>query len=201
MQEEFDRIELEPNSNGSRRIAIAVISILCVILAAVTAALLVRHYVITTYIVDGISMYPTLDGGNGEYSDNERENGETLYLNMVSKIKRGDIVVFHPVGWNLLDYDDNSVALVKRVIAVGGDHLEIKDNVVYLNGEALDETYINGPMDTPDLEVDIPDGYIFCMGDNRNHSLDCRKNGPVSLDTVIGKCFMIKSINGKLRFL
>lgn len=200
MQEEFDRIELEPHSNGSRRIAIAVISILCVILAAVAAALLVRHFVITTYIVDGISMYPTLDGGNGEYSDNERENGETLYLNMVAKIKRGDIVVFCPVGWDLLGDDGGSIALVKRVIAVGGDHLEIKDNIVYLNGEALDETYINETMDTPDLEIDIPDGYIFCMGDNRNRSLDCRVHGPVSLETVVGKCFMVKSKNGKLRF-
>ncbi len=213
MQDSFEKLDLEPvdaepKTTNRRRIVIAVVSILLVIILAVTAALVVQRYVITTFIVDGISMYPTLDGGDGpnrEIGTTEEEikwirtNGETLYLNKLAKIKRGDIVVFTPVHWGLTDENGNPSALVKRVIAVGGDHLEIKNNIVYLNGEPLQEPYIYEPMNTPDLDIVIEEGKIFCMGDNRNHSTDCRTFGAVESSTVIGRCFLIKSINGKLR--
>ena len=72
---------------------------------------------------------------------------------------------------------------------------------VYLNGTLLDESYINQEekayQETP-LDIYVDDGYIFCMGDNRCHSTDCREYGQVSLDCVVGKCFLIKGINGGL---
>ncbi len=180
-----------------------------VIILAVSSALLVKHYVIATYIVDGISMYPTLDGGDGPNSefpldeeDNARilANGETLYLNKLAKIKRGDIVVFTPENWGIADVNGKHPSLVKRVIAVGGDRLQIIDNRVYLNGSLLEEDYINEPMtDNADMDVYVPEGFIFCMGDNRNHSTDCRVYDSVPLDCVVGKCFLVKSIKGKLR--
>ena len=168
-----------------------------VIILAITCALLVKHYVISTFIVDGISMYPTLDGVGGEVDDGNRTNGDVMYLNKVAKINRGDIVVFTP------ETDIFSEkALVKRVIAVAGDHLQIIDNFVYLNGELLDESYIKEPMrDNDNLDIVIEDGYIFCMGDNRNNSTDSRVFGAVPLDVVVGKCFLIKTKSGKLRFI
>ena len=55
-------------------------------------------------------------------------------------------------------------------------------------------------MDTLDMEeITIEEGYLFCMGDNRDHSLDCRVNGPIPVSCVIGKCFMIKGRDGKFR--
>lgn len=205
MEENIPEIEpIQTPEITKRRLLITIISIVLVVILAVAAALLVKKYVITTFIVDGISMYPTLDGGNGSAvepsSDETRKNGEILYLNKIAKIKHGDIVVFAPEWPDLIDSDGNYKSLVKRVIAVSGDHLQILDNKVYLNGNMLDESYINEPMlYTSDIDIIISENHIFCMGDNRNHSSDCRVFGEVSLDCVEGKCWLIKGLDGKLR--
>lgn len=208
MQNDFEFVEIQPQEPqpkaNAKRIAVSVICVLLVVILAITAALLVKTYVISTFIVDGISMYPTLDGGNGSIpegtSDSERTNGEVLYLNKTAKIKRGNIVVFSSPSSLLSNPDGTAQTLVKRVIAVAGDHLQIVNNTVYLNGQILEEPYINGgEMQTEDIDVHIKDGYIFCMGDNRNHSTDSRFFGQVPLENVIGKCFLIKGLDGKLR--
>lgn len=192
---EQEPIQEEPKRR-SKRIAISVAIVLLVVILAVASALLVKYYVLATFTVDGISMYPTLDGGSGAHSDSDRNNGETLYLDRLAKIDRGDIVVFVP---------DSGIfkgrTLVKRVIAVGGDHIVISNNTVYLNGEQLDESYVNKDETAQydDLDVYVEDGYVFCMGDNRNHSTDCREFGQVSLNRVVGRCFLIKGLDGKFR--
>lgn len=207
MQDEFEPIEMQsPVGKDRKRIVISVICVLLVAILAVTTALLVKTYVISTFIVDGISMYPTLDGGNGALtegsSEKERTNGEVLYLNKLAKIKRGDIVVFSSPSSSLQNIDGTPQTLVKRVIAIGGDHLQIVDNIVYLNGQILEESYINSDgMDTPNIDVYVRDGNVFCMGDNRNHSTDSRFFGQVPLENIEGRCFAIKGLNGKLRWL
>ena len=81
--------------------------------------------------------------------------------------------------------------IIKRVVGIGGDHIEIKDNELYLNGELLEEDYINGAMiNSEDMVVDVPEGKVFVMGDNRNNSLDSRKLGYFDFDEdVIGRVF------------
>ena len=188
---------LEDPKARTRRIATSVAIVLLVIVLAIATALLLKYFVFDTFTVDGISMYPTLDGGNGANLDDNENNGETLFLNKMAKIKRGDIVVFVP--------DKGTFAgrtLVKRVIAIGGDHVQIKDNAVYLNGQLLVEDYTNDQEPAiydQDLDFYVEEGNVFCMGDNRNHSSDCRVFGQVSLDTVVGRCFLIKGLDGKLR--
>lgn len=188
---------LEDPKARTRRIATSVAIVLLVIVLAIATALLLKYFVLDTFTVDGISMYPTLDGGNGATLDDDENNGETLFLNKMAKIKRGDIVVFVP--------DKGTFAgrtLVKRVIAIGGDHVQIKDNAVYLNGQLLVEDYTNDQEPAiydQDLDFYVEEGNVFCMGDNRNHSSDCRVFGQVSLDTVVGRCFLIKGLDGKLR--
>lgn len=188
---------LEDPKARSKRIATSVAIVLLVIVLAIATALLLKYFVLDTFTVDGISMYPTLDGGNGANLDDDENNGETLFLNKMAKIKRGDIVVFVP--------DKGTFAgrtLVKRVIAIGGDHVQIKDNAVYLNGQLLVEDYTNNQEPAiydQDLDFYVEEGNVFCMGDNRNHSSDCRVFGQVSLDTVVGRCFLIKGLDGKLR--
>lgn len=103
-----------------------------------------------------------------------------------SEPERNDIVV--------VDYKDanqNETFIIKRVVGIGGDHIEIKDNELYLNGKLMDEDYINGIMiNSEDMVVDVPKGKVFVMGDNRNNSLDSRKLGYFDFDDdVIGKVF------------
>ena len=105
-------------------------------------------------------------------------------VNGSSQPKRNDIII--------VDYDDglDDTLIIKRVIAVGGDHLDIKNNEVYINGKKIKENYIKENMNTEDLSIDIPKGKVFVMGDNRNHSLDSRKLGYFDFDNdVIGKVF------------
>lgn len=188
---------LEDPKARSKRIATSVAIVLLVIVLAIATALLLKYFVLDTFTVDGISMYPTLDGGNGANLDDDENNGETLFLNKMAKIKRGDLVVFVPNKGTFAGR-----TLVKRVIAIGGDHVQIKDNAVYLNGQLLVEDYINNQEPAiydQDLDFYIEEGNVFCMGDNRNHSSDCRVFGQVSLDTVVGRCFLIKGLDGKLR--
>lgn len=196
--EELEFQDLAPEVDKQlkqRRIIVSVVCVLLVVILAVTTGLLLKKYVFASFIVDGISMYPTLDGGSGESQDNQRTNGEVLYLDKRSKISRGDIVVF-----NTDKAHSNTIStLVKRVIAVGGDHLQIVSNVVYLNGEKLDEPYLNKSPTYLDIDLYVPANHVFCMGDNRDSSLDSRAFGAVSLDDVIGKCFLIKGLDGKLR--
>ena len=104
-----------------KRIAIALISLAVVAVLAVTAALLVREYIITTYVVDGDSMLPTLNGGvSGDTSD-----GDTLILNKVKDPERGDIIVFYYDWGDTPSFSPHH--LVKRVIAIPGARVALTD--------------------------------------------------------------------------
>lgn len=189
-----DLMNIETASSRKKSVIITVIILLLVVILAVSCALVVKHYVISTFVVEGTSMWPTLDGGGGPLQDSDLTNGEILYLNKLAKIRRGDIIVCTP-GWSSLG--GNSI--VKRVIGVAGDIVEIIDCVTYVNGAPIDEPYINGEMHSPNGRWEVGEGEIFCMGDNRDASLDSRSGGTIPLDCVEGRCFLIKGLNGKLR--
>ena len=81
------------------------------------------------------------------------------------------------------------IKLIKRVIAIPGDHLIIKDSKVYINGEVQNEPYIHNEYTSGDIDIIIPENKIFTMGDNREKSLDSRYDevGLVDEDDLMGK--------------
>jgi signal peptidase I len=110
--------------------------------------------------------------------------------------KRGDIVVFTPPEvWSQAD----GTPYIKRVIAVGGDTVEIHDGKAFVNGVELVEPYVfkeadGQPQDTDDnLQIEewvVPDGELFLMGDHRKSSADSREFGTVAVDKVIGRAWL-----------
>jgi signal peptidase I len=125
--------------------------------------------------VDGFSMRPTL------------EDGEFILVNRLAykfgDPKRGEIIVFRsPV---VPDED-----LIKRVIGLPGDEIEVHDGQVFINGSQLDEPYIAAsPIYTGTWQV--VDGYLFVLGDNRNDSSDSHSWGLVPLPNVVGRSILI----------
>lgn len=128
-------------------------------------------------IVEGASMNPTLQDGNYLLISKQSYHfGEP---------ERGDIIVF-PHHENAGDS-----LYIKRVIAIPGDHLEIHDGNVYINGELQDEDYIkSGAVTEGSVDLVIPEGQIFVMGDNRENSSDSRYFGTVNIEEVTGEVFV-----------
>ncbi|WP_098503152.1 signal peptidase I [Tepidiforma thermophila] len=153
------------------------------------------------YRVDGTSMYPTLEDGEFLLVNSlvyTRVDVEALarYVpgwdpgpparrHLFHAPKRGDIVVFHHPSGVHRD-------LVKRVIGLPGETVEIRGGVVYIDGRRLIEPYLAGgavPLGDMAPVVVPPDSY-FVMGDNRNHSQDSRVFGPIPVNDIVGKAFL-----------
>lgn len=147
---------------------------LLTIVTAVIAVFLINTFVARVVLVEGRSMEPTLH-------DNER----IITTSLVKEYNHGDIVVIRR---------DDEPAIVKRVIGVAGDSIDIdfENGIVYRNGQPIDEPYINEPTHNKlDFtgEVVVPENCIFVLGDNRNHSDDSRDDdiGMVNIERVFGK--------------
>ena len=109
--------------------------------------------------------------------------------------KRGDIVVFTPpADWATAD----QTPFIKRVIGVGGDEVEVRDGLVYVNGTSLEEPYLfsDAVGDPPQPTIAsqdhwvVPTGELFLMGDHRANSADSRSFGPVPVANVIGRAWL-----------
>ena len=125
--------------------------------------------------VDGVSMLPTL------------HNGEFILVNKLAydlgTPTRGDIIVFRSTTTPDLD-------LIKRIMGIPGDKISIHAGQVVINGQTLSEPYINA---IPNYNGDwqVPDGYLFVLGDNRNDSSDSHLWGLLPEKNVIGKALVI----------
>lgn len=143
---------------------------------------IINQFFFAPVMVDGDSMEPTLT------------NGDYLLLNKFSDIEQFDIVVFPPP-------DQEETQYVKRVIGLPGDTIEYREDVLYLNGEPTEQSFLD---DSEDLDASIyasgdftlltllgvetvPEGQYFVLGDNRLNSRDSRSFGFIDQESVLGK--------------
>lgn len=153
------------------------------LLIAFGLAAIIRVFLFTPIVVDGVSMMPTL------------EDGDRMIVNKIGytigEPDRFDIVVFHAPEQK--DY-------IKRIIGLPGDEVEYKEDMLFINGEPIDEPYLdkykaeltdgqlteNFTLEEKTLTKVVPDDHIFVLGDNRRKSKDSRHIGVVPIDEVIG---------------
>lgn len=163
-----------------------VIEMVITVAVALAVALLLRTFVFEVYEVPTGSMLETIQEG-------DRLVGEKITYRY-SEPKQGDIVTFS-------NPDGSDTTLIKRVIATGGQTVNLVDGVVYVDGVALDEPYTLGkasyPLDysltgvTMSYPYTVPEGSVWVMGDNRTNSLDSRYFGAVSVDDITSRAVFI----------
>ncbi|MBP1156563.1 MULTISPECIES: signal peptidase I [unclassified Paenibacillus] len=163
--------------------------------AAFVLTILIGLFVFQPTKVLGHSMDPTLHNEQRIYVSklSHTFGYEPDYSDIViidSRVDRlrsfKDDVLEHPL-LRLLRGDNDPSMYVKRVIGKSGDVLELKNSKLYRNGEQLDEPYLNETMElTADQKWTVPEGHVFVMGDNRNHSKDSRDIGFIPDSHILG---------------
>lgn len=152
-----------------------------VLVLAVVIGLLITQFVIQRNTVSGVSMLPTL------------QPADELIVEKVSKwfggVARGDIITVHKEDPSLRDGEAN---IIKRVIGLPGERVEIHDGVVFINGVQLAEPYLSAGVQTTAFDeahanVLLGDDEYYVMGDNRPKSLDSRRFGSVKKSDIIGE--------------
>jgi len=154
-----------------------------VICVAVGAALLVRAFVLQQFAVSGYSMINTL------------HDGDRVLVNKLSyrlhDPRRGDVVVLKTIeGAGERD-------LIKRVVGLPGETVEYRSCMLYIDGRELVEPYLDLTVVTPtncgnaQPALEVPDGSVFVMGDNRPGSKDSRVLGPITYSNLIGRAFVV----------
>lgn len=154
-----------------------------VVAIALTVALVVRAFLLAHFVVEGSSMYSTLT------------TGDRVFVNKLSyrlhEPNRGDVVVLHEIrGTTERD-------LIKRVIALEGEEVEMRSCEVRIDGQLLVEPYLDPTVVTPGNcggdfgPLTVPSDTVFVMGDNRAGSQDSRALGPIPTEDIVGRAFVV----------
>ena len=175
------------------------------IVLALCVALLVKTFLIQAFYIPSESMVPTLEVGDRVFVDKFLFDGGDIH--------QGDVIVFenphagalpdrgmiggvlHWIGEGIGLAQPANEDFIKRVIALPGETIEIRNDVVYIDGKRLDEPYLTRQARTSNGDyplTTVPDDALFVMGDNRANSADSRYGlGFVPIDRVIGKAFVV----------
>lgn len=179
---EVDDDELETGAAARRN----AIEWAVVLVAAVLLALVLRALVLQAFYIPSPSMEDTL------------LIQDRVLVNKLSyrfgDVGRGDIVVFHRTDEEIASAGpDQPKDVIKRVVALGGETIEIRESTVFINDQELLEPYLEPGLVMPDFgPLTVPDGFLFVMGDNRNLSSDSRGElGPIAEDRVVGRAFVL----------
>jgi signal peptidase I len=150
-----------------------------VLLIALVVALVVRVAIAEPRYIPSNSMDPTLHIGDRLLVDKISYRWQSPH--------RGDIVVFNPPSQLVKLGYTRDQAFIKRIIGEPGDQVQVQGGQVILNGQPLPETYIAEAPQYQMPAVNIPPGYVFVLGDNRNDSNDSHVWGPLPQQNIIGK--------------
>jgi signal peptidase I len=136
---------------------------------------LLLHFSIQNFIVEGHSMQPDLQDGERIFASKV-----TYYF---SEPERGDVIILRLVS-------EQGTPLIKRLIALPGDTVAVKDGAVYINGTKLNEPYIKEPPAYELSERTVPEGEYFFLGDNRNNSSDSHTGWTIPRKNIIAKAWL-----------
>ncbi len=159
------------------------------LLIALILSLGIRVAVVEAYYVPTGSMIPTIMEGDRIMSNK--------FIYDFTDPKPGDIVVFRPPR----NIHTEAPRLVKRLIGVEGDWIEVKDGTVYRNGRPLAEPYINDKPDYILPPLQVPKGYVFVLGDNRQNSYDSHSWGFLPRKNIIAKAMFCYWPLSRMRML
>ncbi|MBW7453804.1 signal peptidase I [Paenibacillus sepulcri] len=167
------KLKVEPEQPRTRKWVREVRDWLLSLTIAVVAALLIQNYAFAQTEVRNVSMQHTLFEGQRLIEDKLSYHFD--------QPNRGDIVI--------ISGPESDKRLVKRVIGLPGDMLDIKDGHVLINGTVLEEPYVKGLTFSNGLSIPytVPDKKVFVMGDNRENSQDSRELGPISISSLEGR--------------
>ena len=137
----------------------------------------VRPFVLEAFRIPSESMVPTLLVGDRVFVNK--------FIYRFTEPERGDVVVFYSVNGGEED-------LIKRVVGVAGDEVEVRNGTLLVNGEAREEPYLNRNLPFNDSygPSEVPEGHVFVMGDNRANSADSRVFGPLPIENIEGEAFL-----------
>lgn len=186
----------------------------CIIIAVIIA-LVIKTFVGVPTIVQQRSMYPTLVQGDrlilnkipktqkkmpsrGDIitfeapSKTAYTEGEADMSNPVAKYNYEPKTIIEKFAYNVLEI--KKISYIKRVIGLPGEHVQIKDGKVYINGEELKEDYLVEGLRTEAngqfYDFVVPNNTVFAMGDNRTESMDCRSFGCIPLEKIESKVWI-----------
>ncbi len=157
------------------------IFVLCILLFI---EVLFNVFFMGIYVVN-ISMQPTLTGAVSE----NISGGDFIYVNKFVKPDYGDIVVVYREATSPDGYTERG-NIIKRAVAFGGDKVEMKHGILYLNGKEVDESYLDFSRIDPDKnnfsEHVVKENCMFLLGDNRDNSTDSRECGDYPMEDLVG---------------
>ena len=144
---------------------------------ALVLVVLMRIFILDTRVVPTTSMVPTI------------MPGDRLFVEKITyrfqDLERGEVIVFKPPAESGLKDD-----LIKRVIALPGDTVEVKAGELYINEIAQDEPYLAEQIAYTMEKREVPEGKIFVLGDNRNRSYDSHEWGFADIESLKGKAWL-----------
>lgn len=164
---------------------------------AILLALFIRTFIVQAFKIPSGSMLPTLQIG-----DHLLVN-KLAYGLRIPFMEKRIFQVFQPHHDDVIVFvypEDRSKDFIKRVKAVAGETIEVRDKVVYVNGQKIDDPHASYAPDARLLPsslrdnmgpITVPEGQVFVMGDNRDHSHDSRFWGTVPVDDILGKAFVL----------